>query len=484
MEQPWCNDGERSFPGRRLSPPLLLVALLGLGLTGCLACRSRTTADASGPSGRAPSGSRPCPEDEAAPPLLPDQHPFHSLPEFWLARGPAPEATRVRLEAILEHNRRVHALREEGWPSGRWELQDLPFSPERVRARLRTRLLSLRKGAEAGKWLLLNGGPPTALLAALERAVDKAQPADELRVLHRSAALRCFPTDEGLYDKPWQSAFDLMQCAQLRFGEMVRVGAKGERFWYVWSPYAEGWIAPEALTPVLGEDEARSYHEPARFVVAQADRVPLWTDRQGGTILGEVRLGGRLPLLGEEEGLLRVVAPGPAGLRTAWVRRADAVSVGFPVLSFDRLVARAFSLLNSPYGWGDVGDNRDCSRLIMDLFGAFGVELPRNTWHQAQAGARRVEVGSMDEPAKARAIQEAASRGIVLLHMPGHIMLYLGRDGDRLFAFHQFSGYLVPCEGGGETMKRVNRAVVTSLELGRGSSRKSFLQRITRLVVF
>ena len=42
----------------------------------------------------------------------------------------------------------------------------------------------------------------------------------------------------------------------------------------------------------------------------------------------------------------------------------------------------------------------------------------------------------------------------------------------------------MPCKGGGETMMLVNRAAVTSLELGRGSSRRAFIERITKLVIF
>ena len=71
----------------------------------------------------------------------------------------------------------------------------------------------------------------------------------------------------------------------------------------------------------------------------------------------------------------------------------------------------------------------------------------------------------------------------MLLYLPGHIMLFVGAEGERLYALHQLSGYLERCPGGGETMVRVNRAAVTSLELGRGTRRRAFIQRITRLVI-
>ena len=63
-----------------------------------------------------------------------------------------------------------------------------------------------------------------------------------------------------------------------------------------------------------------------------------------------------------------------------------------PPLSRAALFERAFQLLHTPYGWGGTGSQRDCSRLLMDLFASFGVLLPRNSRQQAQAGVERMTV--------------------------------------------------------------------------------------------
>ncbi|MCA9604576.1 MAG: hypothetical protein KC619_03215, partial [Myxococcales bacterium] len=70
----------------------------------------------------------------------------------------------------------------------------------------------------------------------------------------------------------------------------------------------------------------------------------------------------------------------------------------------------------------------------------------------------------------------------------GHIMLYLGRDAAGTpMAIHSFSEYLEPCaaEGGEgeETLRRVDRVTVSDLTLGRDTSRRSFLERLERIVV-
>jgi hypothetical protein len=82
-------------------------------------------------------------------------------------------------------------------------------------------------------------------------------------------------------------------------------------------------------------------------------------------------------------------------------------------------------------------------------------------------------------------LDAAQARGIVLVHFPGHIMFYLGRDREGVpRAIHSFAEYLVPCAGGGETLVDVGRVSVSDLSLGTGTSRKSFLERTSHLTVF
>ncbi|MFW6087449.1 MAG: hypothetical protein ACODAG_09605, partial [Myxococcota bacterium] len=127
----------------------------------------------------------------------------------------------------------------------------------------------------------------------------------------------------------------------------------------------------------------------------------------------------------------------------------------------------------------------------LDVFADFGIELPRHSGRQARAGTFAVDVADLDnEREKLQVIESAAQKGVTLLHFPGHIMLYLGRtEGGRPMALHSFSEYLVPCDDARgpdgeplETLRRVDRVTVSDLELGRGSSRTSFIERITHVV--
>jgi hypothetical protein len=463
--------------GGGLAPLLAVLTLLGSCSSSCSG--SGRTRGAGGADAR-----ERCPAEEPALPALPFEKPLHRLAEFWLDPSRGLEAIAVSKERIELANARVAGLRDEaGELALRHSPGQLRFEERRVRARLERSLDKLARAVAEGKRTTARGGSAEPLLEAVRREVESSKPANELRLVHTSTPLRCYPTDERLLESADQPLFDLAQCAQLGLGEPLRVLRKGARFFYVISSYAEGWVSPLALSPPTQAAPASTDAAPA--AVVGVDRLALFEDPSAHKLVGVARLGDRLPVVQTDEGgALGVSVPTAAGTGRAFVLDPRKIHLGPPPLTRAALLTTAFDLLDSPYGWGGAGGNRDCSQFFMDLFSVFGVFLPRNSLHQAQAGHRRVEVAGLSDEAKTRAIETAAVRGIVLLYLPGHIMLFLGRDDGHLYALHQFSGYLRPCAGGGETMVRVNRAAVTSLELGRGSSRRSFLERITRLVVF
>ncbi len=438
-------------------------------------------------SGKFAAQQRPCPAEAPAPPALPGHRPEHNLAEFWLSRMEQPEKAVLAPAAIAAHNERMFGLEKEGYPVGRFDLLRFQRTAPQVRHALAKRLTALEKMVKNGKWVAADGSRADNVLTEVRKHFQDVKPVREFRAAHRGADIRCFPTAKPLYEKAWDESFDMVQCSRLRQGEPVQVVARAPGFFYVFAPYAEGWVAPEALTPPLSEDQARAMLQPEDFVVVQADRMPVWAKVDGRDLLGMVRLGLRLPLLTEPPtpgGRVRVALPTTSGISQGWLDMSGAsLSLDYPKFSRAAVISRALTMLGTPYGWGGVGGTRDCSRFMMDLMGAFGLLLPRNSWMQSRSGVRQVDVSKLDDEDKERAIEQAAEDAVVLLYMKGHIMLFVGRDGDDLFAFHLFSGYLVPCGGGAETMMRANRALVSTLELGRGSSRKAFIQRISTLVL-
>ena len=144
----------------------------------------------------------------------------------------------------------------------------------------------------------------------------------------------------------------------------------------------------------------------------------------------------------------------------------------------------AFSQLDRPYGWGDIGGQTDCSGFLMDIFSAFGIRLGRHSSDQAKSGNRIVSLSKKTRKERLEAIRSAGMNGVVLLYMPGHIMLYLGEVAGSPYAISAIYETTHSCAGYKDRESILGRTTVTDLNVGKGSMRKSFLMRLTRLSIF
>jgi hypothetical protein len=320
--------------------------------------------------------------------------------------------------------RHVLALREPqgGEPIGQ---ADLLAAVDRngLRVQVDERLAYLRDRIEAGDLVDSKGDRVESSDAAAFEAPTTIEVEGEWRVVDRLEALRCGPYEEGLYTAPVDLDFDRNRCSTMREGEPVQLLARWPNGMHLArTPYALGWVRGDALSSALTRDE----------VEAMLDR-------------GELR---------------------------PFTRR--------------ELLTEAFAMLGEPYGWGGKDGGYDCSRFLLEVFGRFGIDLPRHSSRQALAGTFGIDVSRVEDLNEKQLLVEAAARrGIVLLHFPGHIMLYLGTTEDGTpMAIHAFSEFLTSCEGLElETINRVDRVAVSDLTLGAGSSRRDFLSRITRITV-
>jgi len=356
----------------------------------------------------------------------------------------------------------------------------LPRATPLVTEELEHRLNHLLARFESQR--LVEGRPGTfGAAAAIMRAAD---PVDEVRVLVQPADLRCMPTREGYFTVPIDRDFDRNQCSRLHPGEVVRVSRRSaDGAWlYVHTGYAVGWLHEPAVTPPLAPTVAARFRDEGPRLFILEDWVPLYTRTSTGTHL---RLGTGLPLIGRDaDGWWHVVAPTDDGLAPALLPPDAHVHVGPLPFTRRHLLTRAMALLGDEYGWGGLGGGRDCSRYVLDLMALFGIHLGRNSATQSLSGTTTRELDGLSELDKLVALRQAGASGVVLLYMPGHIMLYLGERHGVPHAISAISEYLVPCPGGGHRVHRLDKVEVTTLELGRGTERTSFLERITRLAVF
>jgi hypothetical protein len=404
------------------SLPALLATLVACGGT------SNGAGSSADPNANRPES---CPARAPSPNPLPGVRSEHRTLDYWLLRaatyGDLDEPL-LDAQAVASHRR---ALLEdvEGRPLGQIDLA-APIDRELLFSELTERLGFVKEKFETGTYLEADGSRATAETLALLRApsaLPDLSPA--FYTAEENVPLRCAPRRTGFYTDSLDLAFDRNNCSTIRPGELVQVLAQGGDMKLARTSYSLGWIANDAplSSPVSSE-------------------------------------------------------------RAAELARARP----FRPLTRRATLEAAFALLDQPYGWGDHEGGRDCSRYLMDVFDTFGLAMPRHSARQAIAGTYSIDVSAMtSEREKLLLIDEAAARGVVLLHFPGHIMLYLGRDeGGVAFAIHSFAEYLEPCPGvtlpddePPETLRTVDRITVSTLELGRDTTRKAFIERITRVTV-
>jgi hypothetical protein len=107
--------------------------------------------------------------------------------------------------------------------------------------------------------------------------------------------------------------------------------------------------------------------------------------------------------------------------------KKDQICIGFLPYTPRNMVDQAFKMLNSPYGWGGMYAEQDCSSLIQEVFSTVGIVMPRNSDQQSMVGILAAGFSDKENPdVKLPALQRTAAPGITTLYMKGHIMLYLG----------------------------------------------------------
>lgn len=105
----------------------------------------------------------------------------------------------------------------------------------------------------------------------------------------------------------------------------------------------------------------------------------------------------------------------------------------FPIpAKLTAIIELANQFLGKPYGWGGMYGYRDCSATTMDLMSPFGLWLPRNSGDQINTGTK-IDLKGLSSSIKEKIIKEQGIPFLTLLHLPGHIGLYIAGEKEPHF---------------------------------------------------
>lgn len=282
--------------------------------------------------------------------------------------------------------------------------------------------------------------------------------------------LRVLPTNERLYTNAASAKgangllkLDALQSSSIKAGEPIAIyGASADSNWvYVSTESVVGWIPAKCAAPISAETRARIMNSPHRVAV----RDDIAVKGEGGRTLAVLKLGALLPSDGAAL-LFPVRGDDGSAVLAHWTPPAGSFD-DFPApFTARRAVAVCDELIGEPYGWGGLDGRRDCSAMTRDYFAVFGVWLPRNSGDQEGTGdsitLKNVAVAQRERVVAQRAVPFAS-----IIHMPGHIMLYIGDKGGVPLVLHNMWGIRTNAAGGKTGRHVVGRCVVTTLRPGR-----------------
>ncbi len=415
-----------------------------------------------------------------APALVPGTGAAMNTPGYWISRHPDPDRLIMSAEKIAALNQHVVAELETVDDIGAFEDQ---ISGDQVRRWL--------DGALAA---VIARGYFTAKGQRARRSYfDECRDNLDLSSIPENVSLRfgfvtahadqrILPLESGLYKKDINLSFDRLQNSALDVGTPLAVCHESrDGLWvYVRSPLSRGWVRADKVA-LCSKARLQQYLAQEDFAVVTAAKADIFGERELLTHGGRCRMGARFSLLRLDDGVAEVLMPvrnadGSCSFLPAFLRGCD-VSRGFLPYTPRNIINQAFALLNTPYGWGGMFGEQDCSRFVQEVFATCGIRLPRNSGLQSAVGMKIGFDGKDSRDERIRVLAQEAVPGVTTLRTNGHIMLYLGMDGGLPYAIHDLWGYAAS-NGDESHFMVVNRTAVTGLLLGEGTKGGSLLEKV------
>ena len=143
-------------------------------------------------------------------------------------------------------------------------------------------------------------------------------------------------------------------------------------------------------------------------------------------------------------------------------------------------------LLNEPYGWGGLLNNRDCSSFTQDFFAPFGKFLHRNSKSQTTNG-KLLDVSQLSLEEKKDYIKKHGVPFSTLVYLKGHIMLYVGVKNNEPLVVHNIWSVRLKNSSGEKYRHIIGKATITTLEPGKEmqdfDEDNNILKKVTGIVI-
>ncbi|NOZ90318.1 MAG: hypothetical protein GXO60_03425 [Epsilonproteobacteria bacterium] len=239
---------------------------------------------------------------------------------------------------------------------------------------------------------------------------------------------RVIPTELALLKKKEQIYFDRNQNSALDIATPIAIlhTTSDGKWHYGIGPSSSGWVRDQDIA--FGtKKEIYDYLTSKNFIITTNAKNGLMV---AGKYYDYMRMGVRVPYILTIDDMSMILIPtrdedGSLVLSNATIKTTN-TNKGYLLYTPENILTQAFKFLNAPYGWGGSFGEQDCSKFIQQIYATVGINLPRNSSSQSIVGQNYLELSNLDRDTKENQLLNLAPVGATIVHLKGHIMLYIG----------------------------------------------------------
>ncbi|WP_152018321.1 C40 family peptidase [Aliarcobacter butzleri] len=294
---------------------------------------------------------------------------------------------------------------------------------------------------------------------------------DEYNVVPKKAItlkntnVRVLPTNSPMFYNPLLPGegfpFDYNQNSLIKINTPIMVShlSKDKAWAYIESSSVGGWVEINNIA-FVNENFIKQFKN-SNYFVSIKEKFPIYDP-----IFREyVKVGTIFPK--EKDNYLIAKKDDNANAIISHIQLNPNEIEAMPVLyNSENRIKILTELLNEPYGWGGLLNNRDCSSFTQDFFTPFGAYLHRNSKAQTTNG-KYIDISKLTLDEKKEFIKKEGVPFSTLVYLKGHIMLYLGIKDNEPMVVHNVWSVRLKDKNNKEFRHIIGKSTITTLEPGK-----------------
>ena len=281
----------------------------------------------------------------------------------------------------------------------------------------------------------------------------------------KNVNIRVIPTNSPMFYDPTQPGegfpFDYNQNSSIKINTPIIVShLSKDRAWaYIESSTVGGWI--EIGTIAFVDDNFIQEFKTSNYFISVKEKFPIYDP-----IFREyVKVATIFPKKNNKF-IIAKKDDNQNALISYITLNNDEVEAMPLVFNSENRIKIAKQLIDEPYGWGGLLNNRDCSSFTQDYFATFGKFLHRNSKAQLSNG-KYLDMSNLSNDEKKEFMKKNGVPFSTLVYLKGHIMLYIGVKENEPLVFHNIWSVRLKDNDGKKYRHIIGKATITTLEPGK-----------------